>query len=351
MVKVALISPFTLPDYCGNSILTDRLKRNLTQYGYQVALFNTQKDLPEQAKEFSPDIVHSFNAERTGAWMEKFQHQFSAPWVITLTGTDYASWCGEKEPPSLVRQSLENAGALIVFHNQIATSLASCLPQLKSKIHIIPQGVAVFKEKTDRNTIRCQYGLDQKDIVFLMVGGIRPVKNIPFAINAFQEIEKAFPKVILLHVGPVIDQAEADRVFYWGKNTSCFHWLGGLPHQEVRKLMRATDIFLNTSFHEGMSGAILEAMAEGLPILASRVGGNLALVQEGKNGFTFSPTDLPTLIKRGIELAQNFTLRKQMGRISQMLARKNHSEKQELWLHEQIYLKLLGGVCLTKKGK
>ncbi|HJX31070.1 MAG TPA: hypothetical protein VJ624_04365, partial [Thermodesulfobacteriota bacterium] len=63
MIKAALVSPFTLPDYCGNSILADRLQKGLVKQGYEVALFNSHKDRPEQVMRFSPQIIHSFNAE------------------------------------------------------------------------------------------------------------------------------------------------------------------------------------------------------------------------------------------------------------------------------------------------
>ena len=342
MTKIALVSPFTLPDCCGNSTLTDRLQKGLTKRGYEIALFNSNKDQPEQAMQFSPQIVHSFNAERTCQWMKQLWKRFSAPWVITLTGTDYASWCGIKAPPVLVKESLENADALIIFHRAAADALSASLPILKDKIYIIPQGITPLDEGEDRSTVRVKYGIKQEEVVFLMVGGIRPIKNFSLAIKAFDEVKKLVPEVVLLHAGPVMDQEEAERVFALSKNSSCFRSLGGLPPFEVRELMLAADVFVNTSFHEGMSGAILEAMAEGLPILASSAEGNLALVQENKNGFIFSVEDQQTFTQRAIELARNPCLRKKMGEKSKSLARQNYSEKKELDLHVQVYRGLLG---------
>ena len=343
MTKVALISPFTLPDCCGNSILTDRLQKGLTKRGYEIALFNSNKDQPEQALQFSPQIVHSFNAERTCQWMKQLRKRLSTPWVITLTGTDYAPWCGIKAPPVQIKETLEGADVLIVFHGSAAISLSAALPLLKNKLHIIPQGIAPLESKEDRGMVRTKFGIGHGKIVFLMAGGIRPVKNFSLAIKAFDEVKKLVPEVVLLHVGPVMDKEEAERVFALSKNLNCFRSRGGLPPFEVRELMRAVDVLANTSFHEGMSGAILEAMAEGLPILASSAEGNLALVQENKNGFIFSVNDPHTLTRRAIELARNPSLRKKMGEKSKSLALKNHSEKKELDLHVEVYRRLLGG--------
>ena len=342
MIKVALVSPFTLPDYCGNSILADRLQKGLVKQGYEVALFNSNKDKPEQVMQFSPQIIHSFNAERTFHWMKLFRSSLTARWVITLTGTDYAPWCGIKDPPVHIKENLENADALIVFHEPAAISLSASLPMLKNKIHIIPQGIAPLESTEGRSTVRTKHGIGQEAIVFLMAGGIRPVKNIPLAIKAFYEVKKQVPEVILLHIGPAMDGEETDRVFALSENLSCFRSLGGLPPRDVRELMRAADVLMNTSFHEGMSGAILEAMAEGLPILASSAEGNLALVQENINGFIFSVEDQHALTQRAIQLARNPFLRKKMGEESKSLARQNYSEKKERALHVQVYQGLLG---------
>jgi len=341
MAKVALVSPFTLPDCCGNSILTDRLQKGLANRGHEIALFNSNKDQPGQLMKFFPQIVHSFNAERTSQWIKYLWSRFRAPWVITLTGTDYASWCGIKDPPVQIKETLEGADALILFHESAAISLAASIPMLKNKIHIIPQGIAPIESGENRSAIRTKYRIKQ-EVVFLMVGGIRPVKNLPLAIKAFYEVEKQVPEVILLHVGPVMDKEEADQVFALSENLSCFCSLGVLPPRDVRELMRAADVLVNTSFHEGMSGAILEAMAEGLPILASKTEGNLALVQEGKNGFVFSVDDWQTLTQRAIELATNPYLRKKMGEESKNLVRQNYSEQKELDLHVKVYQELLG---------
>jgi L-malate glycosyltransferase len=341
MIKVALVSPFTLPDYCGNSILADRLQKGLVKRGYVVALFNSHKDRPEQVVQLSPQILHSFNAERTSHWMKLFRSSFTARWVITLTGTDYAHWCGIEDPPMHIKENLEHADALIVFHEPAAISLSSSLPMLKNKIHIIPQGITPLESTEDRSTVRTKYGIGQGAIVFLMAGGIRPVKNIPLAIKAFYEVKKQAPEVVLLHVGPAIDKEEADRVFALSKNLSCLRSLGGIPPREVRELMRAADVLVNTSFHEGMSGAILEAMAEGLPILASSAQGNLALVQENISGFIFSVGDQRALTQRAIELARNPSLRKKMGEESKNLACQNYSKEKELDLHAQVYQGLM----------
>ncbi|MDY6864176.1 MAG: glycosyltransferase [Thermodesulfobacteriota bacterium] len=340
-IRIALASPFTLPFYCGNSILADRLKKGLHSRGYHVSLFNTSENKPAQAVKFSPHIIHSFNAQRPYKWITQFRDLYKIPWVITLTGTDYNSWVGTKDTPFHIQKSLEEADVLVVFHGEALHILADSLPQLKHKIKIIPQGISPLTEDHNIAATRKKYRIHADHIVFLMVSGIRPVKNIQCAIDAFYQIENHIPKVTLLHVGPVFDRAEADRVLYQGKKAKCFRYLGELSPKDIRELMGASDVFLNTSFHEGMSCAILEAMAEGLPVLASNGAGNRSLVQEGINGLCFPVDDRKALVHSAIRLARDSLLRKNMGKASKHIIADYHSEKKEMDLYEDIYKRLL----------
>ena len=97
--RIALVSPYTLPFCCGNSFLAERLERGLSKAGFEVALFNSGKDSPDDAVSFAPHLLHSLNADRPHDWLQGFRNQYTGPWVITLTGTDYNTWCGIKEPP------------------------------------------------------------------------------------------------------------------------------------------------------------------------------------------------------------------------------------------------------------
>jgi sugar transferase (PEP-CTERM/EpsH1 system associated) len=71
-------------------------------------------------------------------------------------------------------------------------------------------------------------------------------------------------------------------------------WLAG-ARTDVADLMRAMDVFVLPSLNEGISNTILEAMASGLPVIATRVGGNPELIVEGTNGELFAPRDVEAL--------------------------------------------------------
>jgi glycosyltransferase involved in cell wall biosynthesis len=174
-----------------------------------------------------------------------------------------------------------------------------------------------------------------------MVSSIRPVKNLRAAIRAFAELERKIPNVRLILIGPVLDQEEAERVLELGDKFNCFRYLGEKSQSVVRKFMAASDIFLNTSLNEGMPGAVLEAMAEGLPILASAITGNRSLVVEGKNGLFFPVDRREELVRAAIRLASDRSLRKRMGEASRQIAATNYSIERELDGYQRVYKYLL----------
>jgi glycosyltransferase involved in cell wall biosynthesis len=179
------------------------------------------------------------------------------------------------------------------------------------------------------------------DVVFLMVAGIRPVKNLCPALTAFREIEDRIPSARLILVGPVLDQKEAEKVESIGKRLHSYAYLGEKSSREVRELMRASDVLLNTSLHEGMPGAILEAMAEGLPVLASAVPGNTSLIRDGENGMLFHPDNREELVGRALRLAGSARLRALLGQAGRDFVNREHSAQRELESYHALYTALL----------
>ena len=344
MTRIALVSPYTLPFSCGNSMLAERLREGLVNQGYSVALFNARENTPAEAALFAPDILHTLNADRTYQWAREFRAAYKKiPWVITLTGTDYNSWSVINEPPAHIRESIEQANALVLFHRSAAETLQGCFPAANTKIHIIAQGVAPCAARAARHAVRSSYGIDAAAVVFLMVAGIRPVKSMRTAIDAFHEVQRQVPDAALLLVGPVIDQSETEKVLSAGSRLQCFTYLGEMAPAEVRSLMDAADVFLNTSLHEGMPGAVLEAMAAGLPIIASAVAGNRALVADNTNGFLFPVEDTTKLIRNSVLLAQDGKVRERLGEAGKQLVAAHYSAEREIDNYHQLYSSLISG--------
>jgi colanic acid/amylovoran biosynthesis glycosyltransferase len=126
--------------------------------------------------------------------------------------------------------------------------------------------------------------------------------------------------------------------------------LGELPNDEVRRRLRSADVFLQHSIsagngdEEGLPVAVLEAMAEGLPVIATRHAGIPEAVIDGQTGFLVQPGDCPAMARRTKDLLTNRTLRVGMGAAAQERVRNHFSlEAQLAQLRSVLLGKTLAG--------
>jgi sugar transferase (PEP-CTERM/EpsH1 system associated) len=125
------------------------------------------------------------------------------------------------------------------------------------------------------------------------VGRLQPVKDQVTLVRAMIELWRSdeslrkWLRLVLVGDGPL--RAEIEELLR-RENATAFAWLPG-ARDDVPHLMRGLDLFVLPSLAEGVSNTLLEAMASGLPVLATRVGGNPELMEEGRTGTLVPPAD------------------------------------------------------------
>lgn len=161
--------------------------------------------------------------------------------------------------------------------------------------------------RKDKNEIRELLGLPQDAFVLLSVGELNKNKNHLFVM---QSLTEEFHKNSLLHYviagkGPLEDTYKA----FIKENhlESQVHLLG--YRTDIRSLLYGMDLFLSPSFREGLPVSVLEAMATGVPVLASNVRGNRDLIVSNQNGLLYEVSDSKEFIKDFKLLKENDALR------------------------------------------
>ncbi len=136
-------------------------------------------------------------------------------------------------------------------------------------------------------------------IVIGTAGRMMTVKDQPTLVKAFIELLALLPdkreqlRLVLIGDGPLTQTCE-ELIHAAGIKEQC--WLAG-SRDDVPQLMRCLNLFVLPSLAEGISNTILEAMATGLPVVATRVGGNAELVLEGKTGTLVPAADPASMAK------------------------------------------------------
>lgn len=117
------------------------------------------------------------------------------------------------------------------------------------------------------------------------------MKGLLELLEMFDRIVPEHPELQLAFCGPSLDQNYSDRLTAAIKERSWAYYLGPVPPQAMADAMRGADVILNNSQAEGLSNTLLEAAALGIPILATNIPGNAAVVEHERNGLLYSKVD------------------------------------------------------------
>lgn len=166
------------------------------------------------------------------------------------------------------------------------------------RIHAVPNGVdtARFRPASteERHALRRDLGLPFDRPVALSVGVFDQRKNIGWLMEEWVRHGAFGTGGLLLAIGPQ-SRDDADGSFIGRLRLLAAengHSLRVLDHaDEIERYYRCADLFVLPSHGEGMPNVLLEAMASGLPCVATRVSGTVDLISEGKTGFMFNPGD------------------------------------------------------------
>lgn len=169
-------------------------------------------------------------------------------------------------------------------------------------------------------------GQDQP-VVIGTVARLDPVKNLRMLLESFAAAIVDHPRtarplrLIVVGDGPLRKQLEL-RADEMGIRTMV--WFTG-QRDDVPELLRAMDIFVLPSLNEGISNTLLEAMACGRPVIASRVGGNPELVVDGQCGLLFDGTSAASLTTTLLHYVANPGRRREHGAAARARARREFS--------------------------
>ena len=180
----------------------------------------------------------------------------------------------------------------------------------------------VFAEFVPVSLVPRHVDVDEKYVLF--VGSPWYLKGVDVLIGAFRGLAGDFPEVKLKLVGWFPGRGRLEEL---AGGSPQIEILKPRPNPEVLEMMSGATIFALTSRCEGMGCVILEAMAAGLPVVASDVGGIPLLVRDGENGFLVPVGDIPALEARLRQLLSDSGLRRRMGARGFEMARTEFCEE------------------------
>jgi glycosyltransferase involved in cell wall biosynthesis len=227
----------------------------------------------------------------------------------------------EEEAPWMRRVDRLSSGRVACFlalSTRLAGELEARLAIPAGRVRAIANGVDLAEADralaAARPTARRQFGLLPPEIAIACVGRLHRQKGLAHLLGAFHALLQVQPTARLLLAGDGPDRAALAGTVEALRLGHFVRFLGTLA--DPWPLLAAADIFVLPSLWEGMPNALLEAMAAGLPAVASAVGAVPEMVVDGREALVVPPGDAGALARALTELAARPTRRREMGALA-----------------------------------
>jgi putative glycosyltransferase (TIGR04348 family) len=262
-MKIVLITPVPAHSRQGNRVTARRWARILKALGHQVAIAQQYDGRPY-------DLMVALHARRSAEAITCFHHRYPArPLLVALTGTDLY---GDIHTSVEAQASLEVATVLILLQPKGIEALPA---HLHPKARVIYQSVP---------SPRCPTPRSKTTFDVCVLGHLRPVKD-PLRTALAARLVPTTSRLRVLHVGKALSEDMAEEARTEMAENPRYHWLGELPRWQALRVLARSHLLVLSSQMEGGANVISEALACGVPILASQIAGSIGLLGEDYPGY------------------------------------------------------------------
>jgi putative glycosyltransferase (TIGR04348 family) len=255
-VRIALVTPARPGSRAGNLHTAQRWAAFLRAAGHSVTV--AHEWMPDRPA----DLLLALHARRSHASIKAFAERFPhRPLVLALTGTDIYRDIHES---AQARESLRLATRFITLQREAALELSA---RLRRKVSVVVQSCASRRrhEPVSRGFRIC------------VIGHLRTEKDPLRVIAALRRIPSG-AGIEVVHLGAALDDALERRARAAAAADPRYRWLGGTTHSRALAWLASSHAMLISSRMEGGANVVSEAIRIGVPVLASRIAGNVGLL-------------------------------------------------------------------------
>ncbi|MBI3993132.1 MAG: TIGR04348 family glycosyltransferase [Candidatus Lambdaproteobacteria bacterium] len=271
-MKVLIVTPARRGSLAGNRVTALRAAGFIRGLGHRVQVATAYRGQPS-------DMLLALHAERSADAVAEFRRRHPhAPLVVMLTGTDLY------RPAGLSRASLSSlhlADRAVTINLRGSDDLPT---EFRSKARAILQSVPPPR------TLPPKY---RRDFGVCVSAHLRAEKDPLLAARAARLLPAA-SRVLVRHVGGALSPEYAAQATAEAAANARYRWLGEVPRWRARQVLARSALLVVSSRSEGGAHVVGEAVVAAVPILATRIPGNLGLLGEGYGGY-FPVGDAPAL--------------------------------------------------------
>ncbi len=269
--------------------------------------------------DFRPDIIHAHMATPEGYLGLRISKRHRLPLVCSLRGSDINLYPNfDRITYALTKKVLLNADGLTSVSGALRQE-AQRLAKPTVPIEVIYNGCEerFFNSRTGASGIRSSLEIPHNCKVFLFVGLIAKAKGVYELVNSFNDIRKRDRSVHLVMLGDGPDYAAISKFARSGHLNGAISLPGSVPSRQMPEWYGAADFFVLPTYHEGLPNAVLEAMASGVPVISTRVGGIPEVITTGETGLLVAPKNTSELTGAMDFVLKNGATAKRMATLAQ----------------------------------
>ncbi len=272
-MQIVIVSPASAGARTGNRTTTLRWARILRRLGHLVHLTQCWNGRP-------CDLLIGLHALKTHDSIRRFSEEHPGkPLVVVLGGTDLYR---DLHRSRRAIHSLELASRIVVLQPLAARTVPV---RFRSKVRVIYQSVESVGRALRRRSVSARNG----PLRICVIGHLRALKD-PFraaiAVRSLPDSSRARVVQIGGAMTPAMErQARAEEA-----RNRHYRWTGSLPRWRTMRILKRSDLLVIPSLMEGGANVVGEAVALGVPVIASRIAGNVGLLGESYPGY-FRPRD------------------------------------------------------------
>ncbi len=261
-MKIALITPAAPGSRHGNRGTATRWAAMLRELGHTVSI---QVDWDGRATE----LMLALHARRSAASIRNYVMCYpDQPLILALTGTDlYRDIRTDEE----AQASIQVATRMIVLQDM---GLAELAPPLRKKTRVVYQSAPVVKRPPPLKSC----------FEIVVSGHLRDEKD-PFRAAAALTHLPAASRIRVTHVGGAMSDEMTREARDWMAREKRYHWLGEVTHGKALRLLARGRLMVISSRMEGGANVVSEALANNVPVIASRVSGNIGMLGKDYVGY------------------------------------------------------------------
>lgn len=299
-------------------------QKDLLVYSWK-AFFYSKKII----KKNKYDLTHSFFTVPCGYLSLVLKRKYKIPYIISLRGADVPGFSERFSfiyflLTPIIRKIWKNASMVIAC----STGLKELAKKTNAdqKIEVIPNGINIELFKPDASK-------KPADKFIITLGGTRLTgrKGIKYLIEAVSELQSQYPQIRLKIIGDGDEKENLERQCQELNISSKIQFLGKINNKELPPYYQEASLFVLPSLNEGMSNAMLEALASGLPIVATDTGGARELIKDGINGYIIkfkNSTDIAEKVEKFLKDNQlGINMGNESRKIAGSMSWKNVAEK------------------------